>query len=115
MRLFVLGLGLLGFALDIGAVGSLGELSIELSPLLLGPAELLDRRSEVQEVDRDDGCTGPQVGVPDQGIQFPASLDESLVDLCKALQMLRRVTGPTRRQALTPCLEARRPGMRANV
>ena len=43
MRLFVLGLGLLGVALDIGAVGPLGKLPIELPPLLLGPAELLDR------------------------------------------------------------------------
>ena len=66
-------------------------------------------------MDRDYGGTGPKVGVPDQSIQFPASLDESLVDLCEALQVLRRVIGPALRQALTPCLEARRPGMRAIV
>ena len=85
MRLFVLGLGLLGIALYIGALGPFGELPIELPPLLLRPAELLYRRGEVQEVDRDDGGARPEIGVPDQGIQFPASLDESLVDLCKAL------------------------------
>ena len=39
----VLGLGLFGFTRHFGGIGPLGELPVELSPLLLGPAELLNR------------------------------------------------------------------------
>ena len=82
MRFFVLGLGVLGLGRHLGGFDALlGELPVELPPLLLCPAELLYRRGEVQEVDRDDGRPGAEVGISDQGIEFPASLDESLVDL----------------------------------
>jgi hypothetical protein len=53
------------------------QLLIELAPLLLGPAELLDRGCEIEEMDRNDRGAGPQVGVPDEGIQLPAGLDET--------------------------------------
>jgi len=43
----------------------LRDLPFELTPLLLGPAEFLGRRSEIQEVHGHDVCPGPQIGVAD--------------------------------------------------
>lgn len=58
-----------------------GQLLVEFPPLLLGPAELLYGRGEIEEVHGDDVRPGPEIGVPDEGIQLPPGLQEALVDL----------------------------------
>ena len=78
------------------------QLLVELAPLLLGPAELLDRGCEIEEMDRNDRGAGPQVGVPDEGIQLPAGLDETCVDGSQAFLLLWGVTGPGARQGGAP-------------
>lgn len=46
--------------------------SFELAPFLLGPAELLGRRGEVQEVHGNDVGSGPEIGVTYEGIELAA-------------------------------------------
>jgi len=46
--------------------------SFELAPFLLGPAELLGRRGEVQEVHGNDVGSRPQIGVTYEGIELAA-------------------------------------------
>jgi hypothetical protein len=66
----------------------LRHLSLELAPFLLGPAELLCRRGEVQEMHRDDVCSWSQVGVPYQGIELAAGLGQSSLDGLESLSLL---------------------------
>ena len=66
----------------------LGELAVELAPLFLGPAELLDRGREIQEMDGDDGGAGAEVGVADESIQLPSCRRELLVDLPQPFELL---------------------------
>jgi len=81
-------MGLLGILFGLTALGSrlarhcVGALNllIELPPFLFGPAELLNRRGEVQEMDRDDGGPRAEIGVAYQCIQFPAGFNEACVD-----------------------------------
>ena len=73
-------------------------LLFELSPFLLGPAELLHRRGEIQEMDGDDGGSRPQIGVADEGVQLPAGLDQTGVDLLEAFSLLRGVAAPMNAQ-----------------
>ena len=68
-RVGVLGIGSFGLAL-VGLV----DLAVQFAPLLFGPPQLLDRGCQIQEVDRDDGCPGAEVGVADQCVEFPPGL-----------------------------------------
>src|SRR3712207_8660183 len=54
----------------------LGHFLVELAPFLFGPAELLDGRREVEEVDGDDRGARPQIGVSDECIQLSPGLDQ---------------------------------------
>ena len=76
----------------------LGELSVELAPLLLGPPELLDGRGQVEEVHRNDVCPGAEVGVAYEGVELAASFDEALVDLPQPLALLGAVPVTVRGQ-----------------
>lgn len=69
-------------------LSALLDLAVQLPPLLLGPAELLHRGGEVQEVDRDDGGAGPQVGVAYEGVELAPSLDHAFVDAAEAFGLL---------------------------
>src|SRR5436190_1445410 len=72
-------------------VVSLLELTVQLSPLLLRPAQLLHCGRQIEEMDGDDRCPGPQVGVADEGVQLPAGLNQAGVDLAKSERLLGRV------------------------
>ncbi len=62
----------------------LRHLIVELAPLLLGPSELLRRRREIEEVDRNDRRSGPQIGIPDEGVELASCLGETGVDLAES-------------------------------
>jgi hypothetical protein len=62
----------------------LGYLSIELAPLLFGPAQLLHGGGEVEEMDRNDRGPGTEICVADEGIELSSRLDEAGVDLLQA-------------------------------
>jgi hypothetical protein len=64
------------------------DIPFELTPLLLGPAEFLGRRSEIQEVHGDDICPGPQVGVAYEGIELAPGLGQSRLDGVEPLLLL---------------------------
>ena len=72
----------------------LHHLALELPPFLLGPPQLLDGGRKIQEVNRHYVGARPEVGVPDEGIQFAPGLDKSLVDLAEPLPLLGGVPGP---------------------
>lgn len=74
----------------IGSVGTIlfADLPFELAPLLLGPAELLRCRSEVQKVHGDDVCSGPQIGVTYEGIELTSGLRQSSLDGLESLLLL---------------------------
>ena len=80
------------FEVAVRLFAGLCELPIELPPLLLGPAELLHRRGQIQEVDRHDRGPRPEIRVPDQRIQLPAGLENPLVDLGEPFLLLRGVS-----------------------
>ena len=76
--------------LDPRVVGTLlGPLALyllfELAPLLLGPAQLLDGRGQIEEVDGHDRGPGAEIGISDQSIELPTSLRESGMDLIQPL------------------------------
>jgi len=66
----------------------LRDLPFELTPLLLGPAKFLGRRSEIQEVHGHDICPGPQVRVADQGIELAAGLRQPRLNCLESLLLL---------------------------
>ncbi len=68
-------LGCAGFGLDGGVV--------ELAPFLFGPAQLLNRRGKVEEVNRHDRGPWTEVGVPYEGVELPPGLDEARTDLAE--------------------------------
>jgi hypothetical protein len=72
---------------------SLFQFLVELAPLLLRPAELFDRGREIEEVDRNDRCTGAEVGVTDQRVELPAGLDQTFVNELEPLPLAGRVAG----------------------
>lgn len=74
------------------ALAALLDLPVQFAPLLLGPAQLLDRGREIEEVNGHDRRPGAQVCVADQGVEFPASLDDARVDLAKTFGLLGRVS-----------------------
>lgn len=76
--LYELRIGVLGFLVLHGQI--LGHLLVELTPFLLGPPELLDRGRKVEEMDGHYRCSGPEVGVADQGVELPPSFDQTAVD-----------------------------------
>jgi hypothetical protein len=67
------------------------HLSVQLPPLLLRPAKLFDGRGEVEEVHGHYRGAGTQIGVADEGIELPTSLDQTLMDLLQAFPSLGRV------------------------
>jgi hypothetical protein len=75
---------------------------LDLPPLFLGPSELLDRRSEVEEVDRHDRSAGSQIGIADQRIQLATSLYQAVVDQLEPLGLLGAITVPVRCQGRAP-------------
>ena len=84
-------IGILGVLFVDFVRGGFGHLLIELAPFLLGPSELLDRGREVEEVNRNDRGTGPEVGVSDESVQLTAGLDKAGMDPAQALALLTRV------------------------
>jgi len=64
------------------------DLSFELAPLLLCPAELLRCRSEVQKVNGDDVGSGPQIGVTYEGVELTAGLRQPSLDGLESLLLL---------------------------
>lgn len=54
-----------------------GFITIQLPPLLLGPAKLLHRGGQVEEVDRHYGGPGPEVGIADESVELPAGFDDA--------------------------------------
>jgi hypothetical protein len=79
----VLDLALRAFRLSL-----LLDLLVNLPPLLLGPAQLLDGRSQIEEVDRDDRSSGPQISIADERIEFSTGLNDSFVDGAKTFCLL---------------------------
>ena len=69
----------------------LRDLPFELTPLLLGPAEFLGRRSEIQEVHWHDICSRPQVSVANEGIELAAGLRQPRLNGLESLLLLFRV------------------------
>src|SRR5918992_3237248 len=71
-----------------GPLMRLSKLAVELPPLLLRPAELLDGRGEVQEVHGNDRGSRAQVSVPYQGVQLAPGLGEAVADSAQAFTLL---------------------------
>jgi hypothetical protein len=67
---------------------SLRQLAVQLAPLLLGPAELLDRGCEVEEMDGDDRGPGAEVGVADESVELPPCRRQLVVDLPEPFDLL---------------------------
>lgn len=65
-----------------------GDLFVQLTPLLLGPAELLGRGGQVQEMDGDDRGAGAQIGVTDESVQLASRRLKPLLDLPEPLDLL---------------------------
>ena len=82
MWLPVVGLG------RVGRCRRLGQLAVELAPLFLGPAQLLDRGRQIQEMDGNDRGAGAEVGVADEGVELPSCRREPLVDLPQPFELL---------------------------
>lgn len=78
---------------------SLGEFPIELPPLLLRPAELLYRRGEIEEVDRDDRSSRTQIRIADECVELPPRLDQAVVNSSEPFGLFRVVS---RAQFLSP-------------
>ena len=76
------------------------EFLVELAPLLLGPAQFLDRRSQIEEVHRHDVGSRPQIGVADQGIELPTRLEDAGVDRTETFLLLGGVAEPILQGAL---------------
>lgn len=101
---------LVGVVLVLTRETGFGELLVELSPFLLGPAELLHGGREVEEVNGDDRGPGAQISVPDQGVELPACLDQTGMDRSKSFGLLGGVSVPVAQGAL---LVSKGRGMRS--
>ncbi|HYO60636.1 MAG TPA: hypothetical protein VEU29_01905 [Actinomycetota bacterium] len=88
-RIVRLLVGLRRFARRRG--GGFGQLAVELAPFLLGPAELLDGGCQIQEMDRDDGGSGAEVGVADESVELPSRRRQLVVDLPEPFDLLGAV------------------------
>lgn len=80
--------GLRGIARPGGRGRCFGELTVELSPLLLGPPQLLDRGCQVQEVDGNDRGPGAEVGVADESVELSSCRRQPLVNLPEPFDLL---------------------------
>jgi hypothetical protein len=90
-----LGMGLLVFDRAVVARRAcLDQITIQLSPFLLGPPQLLHRGGEIEKVNGDDRGPGAQVCVADESIQLTPRLDYSGVDRTQSFFVLGGVTGP---------------------
>jgi hypothetical protein len=90
--------GVLGLCLGLLLGLRSCQLPVEFAPLLLRPAQLLNRCGKVKEVDGDDRGSGPQVCIPDQSIELPPGLDHPCMDLPETFPLLGGVAGPVRAQ-----------------
>ena len=70
----------------------LGKLPLELAPLLFGPPELLGGRCEIEEVNGNDGGSGTEVGISDQGIELTTRFRESGLNVMQSF-LLRLSVG----------------------
>lgn len=73
---------------------------VQLSPFFLGPTEFLDGGGQVEEVDRDDRSSGPEICVSDEGIELPPGLYQAGMDRSKSLGLLWGVPVPVAQGAL---------------
>ena len=68
--------------------GVLDQLFVQLAPFLLGPAQLLGRGGEVEEMNGNDRGPGTKVCVADEGVQLSPRRRKPLLDLSEPLDLL---------------------------